>query len=79
MPLNDIDFYQAITTYCVKNEMTYHLDDLIYRRIFPNNVAPISPELLIALAEEMSNLLDWSTEEKEREIAQVINKQEACL
>lgn len=79
MPLNDIDFYQAITTYCVKNEMTYHLDDLIYRRIFPNNVAPISPELLIALAEEISNLLDWSTEQKEREIAQVINKQEACL
>jgi len=78
-PINDVDFYLGITNYCVKNEMTYHLEDLIYRRVFPDNAAVISQDLLITLAGEMANLLDWSAEQTEKEIAQVINKQETSL
>ncbi len=59
--------------------MEYHLEDLIYRRIFPDNGAPISLDLLNVLAHEMANLLHWSTEKTEKEVALVIDKQEACL
>jgi len=78
-PVSDSEFYSGITAYCVKNEMAYHLEDLIYRRIFPDNAAPISPDLLNALAGEMANLLHWTTEQTEKEVSQVIKKQEACL
>lgn len=77
--ISDQDFYKGLAHYCVLNEMTYHLSDLIFRRIFPNTPAPISLEVLNSLAEEMANLLHWTTEQKGDEVAQVINKQETCL
>lgn len=78
-PISDPEFYRGITTYCVQNEMTYSLEDLVYRRIFPDNAAPLSQDLLHVLAGEMAHLLHWSTEQTEEEIARVIDKQEACL
>lgn len=78
-PVSDSEFYRGITAYCVKNEMAYHLEDLVYRRIFPDNAAPLSADLLNVLAGEMANLLHWSAERTEKEVAQVLNIQEACL
>jgi glycerol-3-phosphate dehydrogenase len=77
--LDDTQFYSGITAYCVHDEMASHLEDIIFRRIFPDSAEPISSVLLNTLAEKMAILLHWSAEQKEVEIAQVINKQGSCL
>lgn len=78
-PISDLDLYKGITSYCVHNEMVYSLEDLIYRRIFPDNAKPISLDLLNILAEELARLLHWTSKETKEEITKVIDIQEAWL
>ncbi|MFT5699098.1 MAG: glycerol-3-phosphate dehydrogenase [Desulforhopalus sp.] len=77
--IDETSFYIGLTQYCVGEEMACHLDDLVFRRLFPDSPATISPIVLNTLAGEMANLLQWSTRQQELEISKVIYKQEACL
>lgn len=74
--ISDRDFYKGLTRYCVHNEMALHLEDLISRRLFPDTPEKVSAELLNTLAEEMAQLLQWTTQQKEYEISQVRRKEE---
>lgn len=77
--LTDEQMYLGLTSYCVHNEMVQKLDDLIYRRIFPDCASSLPTELINILAGEMANLLHWSIERKREEISKVINKQKMWL
>ncbi len=64
-------FYEGMTRYCVQEEMCAHLNDLIYRRLFPNTPQPPEDELLNNLAEIMAELLCWNPEIRDIEIKRV--------
>jgi glycerol-3-phosphate dehydrogenase len=66
-PISDHELYTGLTRYCVNHEMTLHLDDLIYRRLFPDSPCPPDPELLNVISDEMARLLLWTPEQLEQE------------
>ncbi len=78
-PLKDDALYRALTRYCVKEEMAVCLDDLIFRRIFPDTPAKLSQELLNSLAKEMAGLLQWPEEKRKAELARVMAQQEKFI
>lgn len=69
--LTEIVLYSGLTAFCVEEEMTLHLDDLIYRRLFPDTPELPSSELLDELANCMAILLRWSDQEKIEELKAV--------
>lgn len=69
-------FYRGLVRHCVQNEMVVHLEDLIFRRIFPDNPEPLSEELVELLAKEMAMQLHWSDREMKREMEKVHHLQE---
>ena len=73
-PLTDIQLYSGLTAHCVEEEMTLHLEDLIFRRLFPD--APKLPplELLDSLAECMAKLLRWPSQIKTAELETVLKR-----
>lgn len=77
--ISETDFYRGLTQNCVQREMAHHLDDLVFRRLFPDTPSAIPTALLNTLAEEMAELLQWTTTQKDFEISQVTKKQELCL
>lgn len=68
-------FYRGLVQHCVQNEMVFHLDDLIFRRIFPDNPEPLSAELVQLLAEEMATQCHWSAQEMREEMEKVTQLQ----
>lgn len=70
-PLQDTAMYSGLTSFFIREEMTVHLDDLIYRRLFPD-IPELPPmDLLETLAGCMAELLLWSAEQKNSELERV--------
>jgi hypothetical protein len=57
--------------------MALHLDDLIYRRLFPDTPQLPPPELLDSLAECMAKLLSWPAQVKAAELESVLKQRKA--
>jgi glycerol-3-phosphate dehydrogenase len=72
--LSSIEFYCDLTKYCVEKEMAIHLKDLVFRRLFPNTPEVIPNALLSKLAQTMSEVLNWTTIQKENEIKETIEQ-----
>ena len=72
-PLTDPALYSGLTSFFIKEEMAVHLDDVIYRRLFPDTPELPSMDLLETLAGCMAELLLWSAEQKESELESVIH------
>lgn len=69
--LTEIKLFTGLTIYCVAEEMTVHLHDLLFRRLFPDSPELPSQELLTALAGCMAELLSWTGEQMQQELDQV--------
>jgi glycerol-3-phosphate dehydrogenase len=62
------DFYKGVARYCIEQEMTYHLTDLVQRRIFPDQPELLPDTLVDLLATEMAVLLNWTKEQQDNEL-----------
>lgn len=78
-PLDEIHFYKALTLFSVQEEMTLHLHDLIFRRLFPDSPELPEAQLLDSLAGYMAELLMWSAEQKRQELDQVRDLREKSI
>ncbi|MBX2878794.1 MAG: glycerol-3-phosphate dehydrogenase/oxidase [Granulosicoccus sp.] len=65
---------QGQIPWAVEREMSIHLDDVLYRRTSVGLLG-ISETELTHVANQMSRLLDWSEEQRQREIKSVIERQ----
>ena len=77
--LTELQLYSGLTAHCVEEEMALHLDDLIYRRLFPDTPQLPPPELLDSLAECMAKLLSWPAQVKAAELERVLIQRKAGL
>ncbi len=62
------NFYRGLVRYCVGQEMTLHLADLVWRRLFPDYPEPLPAGVVTVLAEEMAAQLGWTKEQQEEEM-----------
>lgn len=67
--VNHPEYSRREIEYIIQNEHVAHLDDLVLRRTTLALKGELSRQLLIELADIQANLLGWSLEEKEEEIA----------
>jgi glycerol-3-phosphate dehydrogenase len=58
----------AQVVYAVREEMAFHLDDVLFRRTGAGTLGHPGDEAIRSCADIMSELLGWSEEEKEAEI-----------
>jgi glycerol-3-phosphate dehydrogenase len=78
-PLTDTAIYSGLTSFFIKEEMAVHLDDLIYRRLFPDTPVLPSMDLLVTLAGCMAELLLWSAEQKDSELERVVDLRKTAI
>lgn len=67
--LKETELYRRLATFCVDEEMVFHLDDLISRRLFADT--PLPAELLNSLADCLTELLAWSPEQRAAELVRL--------
>jgi len=66
---SDTELYRRLAAFSVDQEMVFHLDDLIARRLFADT--PMPAELLSSLADCLAELLAWSPEQRAAELARL--------
>ncbi len=67
-PCSEKVFYKGLARYCIEQEMSLHLADIVWRRLFPDHPEPVACGIMETLAEEMKLQLGWTVEQKEEEI-----------
>lgn len=74
--VSQTELYCILTRYCIAEEMTSNLTDLVWRRLFPDHPEPLPGEIVEVLAKEMASQLGWTKEQKEEQIQLVIKGRE---
>ncbi|PID75464.1 MAG: hypothetical protein CSA20_05675 [Deltaproteobacteria bacterium] len=75
-PVSTELFYRGLANHCIEKEMVFHLDDLIYRRIFPDLPGLPDKEIIDILADVLREKLGWTQEKRSEEIQSLKQRQQ---
>jgi glycerol-3-phosphate dehydrogenase len=67
----------AQVAFAVRSEMALTLDDVLFRRTGLGTLGPLEPSAVDGVAQMMSQMLGWSEQEKQRQVASITWRYEA--